>query len=409
MNNSKSSETILVVDDVRVTGEILLQFLKQKGFNVLLADNGKLAIQMTQDRQPDLILLDIMMPGGISGFEVCQQLKSVESTRNIPVLFMTALNDNINKLKGFELGGADYITKPFQYDELFARVNAHLSIRKLQRKLEAQNKLLKDEIGRSQKLEMARQQTQQLLKHTLLSQDEGTELEKCQRALALFIRTVANDLKTPLNSIITDSIRLEKESSPTRALRLDTQSFKTLKKLQETGQQADNTVDALLLLAGLFREEEVKLELLEMSDIVSIVIEKRLAILIKHSQAQIKLAEIWPTVPGVRLWLEEIWMNYISNALKYGGKPPHLELGANPSPPDRVRFWIRDKGEGLTQKEQDQLFTTPFNFQLHQLEIKEGGFGLSMVQHLVKQLGGEVGVESQKGKGSLFYFILPAY
>jgi len=408
MNNSKSSETILVVDDVRVTGEILLQFLKQKGFNVLLADNGKLGIQITQDAQPDLILLDIMMPGGISGFEVCQQLKSVESTRDIPIIFMTALTDSVNKVKGFELGGADYITKPFQYQELLARVQVHLSIRQLQQELKAQNQLLKDEISRSRKLETARQHTQQLLQHTLTNQDEGTEIEKCQRALDLFIRTVANNLKTPLNSMLTDSIRLEKESSPTRPLRLDTPSFKTLQKLQETGQLADNTVDALLLLAGLFREEEVKLELLEMSDIVSLVIEKRLAYLISQSQAKIKLAEIWPTVPGVRLWIEEIWMNYISNALKYGGKPPHLELGANPIPPDRVRFWIRDKGDGLTQKEQAQLFTTPFNLQ-HQLDIKEGGFGLSMVQHLVKQLGGEVGVESKKGKGSLFYFILPAY
>ncbi|MEK8017083.1 MAG: response regulator [Candidatus Parabeggiatoa sp.] len=408
MNDSNSPNTILVVDDVRITGEILFQFLKQKGFNVLIADNGKLGIQMTQDLEPDLILLDIMMPGGISGFDVCKQLKSVESTRDIPIIFMTALTDSINKVKGFELGGADYITKPFQYQELLARLQVHLSIRQLQGELKAQNQLLKDEVSRSHKLEAARQQTQQLLKHSLQSQNEETELGKCQRALSFFTRSVANDLKRPLNTIITDSIRLEKESSSTKPLRLDTESLKTIQKLEETGQQADNTVDALLLLAGLFRDDKIELELLDMSDIVTLVIEKRLAYLIKQSQAKIKLAEIWPTVPGVRLWIEEIWMNYISNALKYGGKRLHLELGATPIPPDWVRFWIRDKGQGLTQEAQAQLFTTPFNLQ-QQLDIKEGGFGLSMVQHLVAKLGGKVGVESKKGQGSLFYFILPAY
>lgn len=408
MNNSKSSQTILVVDDVRITGEILLQFLKQKGFKVLLADNPKLGIQMTQDMHPDLILLDIMMPGGISGFEVCQQIKSVESTHDIPIIFMTALTDTVNKVKGFELGGADYITKPFQYQELLARVQVHLSIRQLQLELKAQNQLLKDEIRKSNKLEAVKQQAQKLLKHTIQSQDEGTELNKCQRALAFFIQSISNDLKMPLKSIIHESILLEKENFPIQALRLDTPSHQTVHKLEKTGQEAENIINALLLLGGLFQEEKTELELLDMSDIVSFVIEKRVAYLIKQYQAKIKLADIWPTVPGVKLWFEEIWINYISNALKYGGKSPQLELGANPIPPDKVRFWIRDKGQGLTEKDQAELFTKPFNFQ-EQLEIKVGGFGLSMVQHLVKELGGEVGVESKKGKGSLFYFILPAY
>jgi two-component system, sensor histidine kinase and response regulator len=408
MKNSKSLETILVVDDVKITAEILLQFLKQKGFEVLVANNGELCIQMTEQTEPDLILLDIMMPGGISGFEVCKRLKSLEKTRDIPVIFMTALTDNINKVKGFELGGADYITKPFQYDELLARVKAHLSIRELQKELKRQNQLLNNEIQRSHQLDNVRQQTQQLLKHTLTTQDEGTDLEKYQSAFSLITQGLEHDLKIPLNSILTDSKQLEKQISVIRALQLDTQFLKTSKKIQKTGQQANNTLDALLLLSGLFKNEKTDLELLDMFEVVTDVVEKRIAYLIEEYQAQIQLAEIWPTVPGVRLWLEEIWFNYISNALKYGGKQPHLELGAKPIPPDWVRFWIRDKGEGLTQKEQSQLFTTPFNFQQH-ISLKEGGFGLSMVQHLVVKLGGKVGVESTKGKGSLFYFTLPAY
>jgi len=410
MNDRTHKNTILIIDDVKITLEVLSQFFREKGFNVLVAENGEEGVQVTEQAHPDLILLDIMMPDGISGFEVCQRLKSVETTRDIPIIFMTALTETVDKLKGFELGAADYVTKPFQYEELLARVFAHLSIRKLQQELTQQNQLLKDEIRRSQKLEAARQQTQRLLKHTLTSQEPATELEKCQTKLEkrnteldAFAHTVAHDLKNPLNTIVRlSTLRNGLEKMPPKVLSITTQQ-----QIGEAGLKAVNLVEGLLLLAGVLKEEPVELELLEMSDIVTKVIEERLGYMIKQYQAQIKLAKIWPTVPGYQPWLEEIWINYISNGLKYGGKPPHLELGATPLHHEKVRFWIRDNGQGLTKIKPDELFA-PSRLQ-QPLRAKEDGLGLPMVQQLVEKMGGQVGVESTKRRGSLFYFTLPAY
>jgi two-component system sensor histidine kinase/response regulator len=409
MNKSTSSDTILIVDDVKITLEVLSQFFGEKGFNVLVAENGEETLKITQNVHPDLILLDIMMPEGISGFEVCQRLKSQKTTQDIPIIFMTALTDTVDKIKGFKLGAADYVTKPFQYEELLARINAHLSIRKLQLELQAQNQLLKDEIRRSQKLEAARQQTQRLLKHTLTSQEPATELEKCQTKLEkrnteldAFAHTIAHDLKKPLNTIV----RLSTQQNGLEKMPPKVLSITTRQQIREAGLKAVNIAESLLLLAGVLREEPVELELLEMSDIVTKVIEERLAYMIKQYQAKIKLAEIWPTVPGYQPWLEEIWINYISNGLKYGGKPPHLELGAAPLHHEKVRFWVRDNGQGLTKIKPDELFA-PSN--LHPLRAKGDGLGLPVVQQLVEKMGGEVGVESTKGRGCLFYFTLPAY
>ncbi len=403
MNDKTTLGTLLIVEDEIIGLEILSQFLRKKGLSVSIARSGKESLQLIERAHPDLILLDVMMPG-MSGFDVCQRLKASESTQDIPIIFMTARTQTVDKVKGFKLGAADYITKPFQYDELLARVKAHLSIRKLQLELIQQNQLLKTEISRSQKLETARQTTHQLLKHALTSQENGTEFE-CQKKLDTFVHTVTNELKKPLNTIVALNTRLQKECSSNR-LRLDAQSTKTFQQLGETGQLAANIVDALVLLAGLFREEQVELELFDMSDIITKVVEERLAYMIKQYQAKIKLASVWPTIPGYGPWLNEIWMNYISNGLKHGGKPPHLELGATPENRDMIRFWVRDNGIGLTEADIAKLFTPTDQRSIH---AKGDGLGLSIVRQLVEKQGGQVGVESTKGQGSLFYFTLPAY
>ncbi len=411
MNKQKtSSNTILIIEDDKINLETLLQYLQNQqdlSLNLLAATSGEEGIQITEQVHPDLILLDVVMPLGIGGFEVCRILKANNATHDIPIIFMTALTETNNKVKGFRLGGADYITKPVQYEELLARVNTHLLIHKQQEEL-------KTEISRRENLEAAREKTHLLLQQAIKSQANRspnieqyqTELKQCQTKLETFVHTVANDLKQPLDSLLTLCSSLEQNSSTTMPLLLHAESIQTLQKMRTMGEQAGNVMNSMLFLGELFQDKPAKFALFDTDEIVTTVIEKRLASMIQQYQAKIKLAEIWPSVPGVRLWLEEIWINYISNALKYGGKPPHLELGAAPFPPDFVRFWVRDNGEGITSVEQERLFKP---FDLQQLQVKEDGLGLPMVQHLVEKLGGSVGVESTKGKGSLFYFILPAY
>jgi len=166
----------------------------------------------------------------------------------------------------------------------------------------------------------------------------------------------------------------------------------------------NNIVEELLLLAGV-RKTEVKVGPVDMDHIVA-ESRRRLAYMIKECQAEIVLPSAWPAAQGYAPWIEEVWANYLSNGCKYGGRPPHLELGAQAQPDGQVRFWVRDNGHGLTPEEQGRLFM-PF-MRLDQVRAKGHGLGLSIVRRIVEKLGGQVGVESQLGQGSTFYFTLPA-
>lgn len=145
---------ILIVDDNPTNLGVLFDFLTDSGFQVLVAQDGEDAIEHVQYALPDLILLDVLMPG-IDGFETCQQLKSKESTKDIPVIFMTALSETVDKVRGLNLGAVDYITKPLQHEEVLARVKVHLSIRNLTKKLQEQNVHLEQEIQERTKAENA--------------------------------------------------------------------------------------------------------------------------------------------------------------------------------------------------------------------------------------------------------------
>jgi signal transduction histidine kinase len=129
--------------------------------------------------------------------------------------------------------------------------------------------------------------------------------------------------------------------------------------------------------------------------------------LIQQYHAEICRPGAWPAAVGYAPWIEEVWINYLSNALKYGGQPPVVELGADVQDDDWIRFWVRDNGPGILPDDQARLFT-PFT-RLSQVDLEGHGLGLSIVRRIVEKLGGEVGMESDTtGSGSLFYFTLPA-
>ena len=144
-NNSSATESILLVDDNPTNLQVLFQTLENIGCKLLIAKNGEIALSIAGKALPDLILLDIMMPG-IDGYEVCRQLKANPVTSDIPVIFLSALGDTEDKVKGLQLGAVDYVTKPFQPDEVIARVNTHLTIHRLKREVESQKDQLEHEL-----------------------------------------------------------------------------------------------------------------------------------------------------------------------------------------------------------------------------------------------------------------------
>ena len=153
---SPNENVILIVDDNPNNLKLLFNFLKESGFKVLVAKDGESAIEKLQEVSPNLILLDVMMPG-IDGFETCHRLKASPTTKDIPIIFMTALTDSVDKVKGLSMGAVDYITKPFQQEEVLARVQLHLKLRNLTKTLEEQNRLLKQEISARKDAEFALQ------------------------------------------------------------------------------------------------------------------------------------------------------------------------------------------------------------------------------------------------------------
>ncbi len=144
-DSSRNRNIVLIVDDNPTNLDVLFDYLDNSGFEVFVAENGEDAVEQSKYARPDIILLDVMMPG-IDGFETCRRLKKIPETQNIPVIFMTALSDTNDKVKGFEVGAIDYITKPLQHEEVLARVTTHLTIRNLQKELESQNIQLQQEI-----------------------------------------------------------------------------------------------------------------------------------------------------------------------------------------------------------------------------------------------------------------------
>ncbi|HDQ70724.1 MAG TPA: HAMP domain-containing histidine kinase, partial [Chloroflexi bacterium] len=221
--------------------------------------------------------------------------------------------------------------------------------------------------------------------------------------LDAFAHTVAHDLKSPLGTI-TGFAQLLVNRYETMSPENITEAAQYIFR---TGQKLNTIIEELMLLAGV-RKQEVIPEPLDMHNIIREAI-NRLQMLIQDQQAQITLRDeaAWPDALGYTPWIEEVWANYIGNAIKYGGQPPNVELGAAMQADSKVRFWVRDNGPGLSAEAQAKLFT-PFT-QLSQVRANGHGLGLSIVRRIVEKLGGQVGLESESGQGSTFFFILPAW
>jgi signal transduction histidine kinase len=230
----------------------------------------------------------------------------------------------------------------------------------------------------------------------------SSELEARNEELDAFAGAVAHDLKNPLSIVIgfAETLELESADSCSALSEIDFQTY--LRKIARSGRKMEDIIDTLLILARV-SDEELEVEPLDMGHIVAEA-QQRLSDMIEQYQADVILPDTWPSVLGYAPAIESVWVNYISNALKYGGSPPRVELGASAQENGTVYFWVRDNGLGLTAEEQARLFR-PFT-RLGQVRAKGHGLGLFIVRLIVEKLGGQVKVESEVGRGSLFSFTL---
>jgi signal transduction histidine kinase len=306
---------------------------------------------MARRHRPDVILTDISMPG-FNGFDVIRALHADEQTRAIPIIIISASVESEKMRQGMDLGAEDFIVKPFTEDQILSSLRARL-----------EKKALLDELD-------------------------------------AFAHTVAHDLKNPI-AVVSMRAQLLRSLWDTAD---DAKLLQHVIELDRNTERLNSIVDELLLLAGVRRQTVVP-KPVEMEAVVREAL-GRVEHLIQSAHAQIEQPTAWPTGLGHGPWIAEIWTNYLSNAVKYGGQPPSIRLGSDLIPErKRVRFWAQDNGPGLTPEQQSALFQ-PFA-RVTETRVKGHGLGLSIVRRIAEKLGGAAGVESQLGTGSRFWFELP--
>ncbi len=237
-----------------------------------------------------------------------------------------------------------------------------------------------------------------------MSQDYLEELNRVNQELGAintdlkaFTSTVVHDLKTPIASIYGYTYLLKEKLQATSSAQLD-----AIEQIEGSANKMAEIIDELLLLANI-GATEVQFQPIRMDRVVESSIQ-RLESMVQETSAEIEMPESWPAALGYEPWIEEVWVNYISNALKYGGTPPKIVLGAEENR-EKIRFWVQDNGNGIAAE--DHAFLFKEFTRLQGSEAEGHGLGLAIVRRIVDKLRGEVGVDSRLGQGSTFYFTLP--
>jgi len=362
---------VLLVEDEEAHAELVRRAFQPYADRMRLVVAGSLeeAKNLRTECSPDLVIADWLLPDG-KGTEL---LPVSDEAQRVPLVMMTSRGNERVAVEAIKAGALDYVVKsPATLADM-----PHIVERALREW---------DHIAERKRAEEVLRQY-------------ATELEARNEELDAFAHTAAHDLKNPLSLVI----------GLAETLKLDYASLSAaevghyLHRLAQHALKMNNIIDELLLLAGV-RQTEVKLDPLDMTSIVTGALQ-RLTDLTEAYRAEIVLPKAWPGALGYAPWVEEVWINYLSNALKYGGRLPHVELGAETQTDGTIRFSVRDNGPGITLEDQARLFK-PFT-RLDQARARGHGLGLSIVRRIVEKLGGQVGVESQPGCGSTFYFTLP--
>ncbi len=224
-----------------------------------------------------------------------------------------------------------------------------------------------------------------------------TEQKMALSELDAYAKTVAHDLKTPLGHIMGFAKLLSTEISE-----VERKAYQD--HIVNGGKKMRGIIDGLLMLAKIRNQDKLEKTVINMQEILDSVM-LRMQSTIFEAKAKVSLPHSWPNALGNSIWVEEVWINLFSNAIKYGGKPPEIELGVEEID-GKIKFWIKDNGPGLTDEEQSLLFSEFNRLHPRKESIKGHGLGLSIVQRVINKLGGDTGVSSKIGHGSTFYFTL---
>ncbi|MDM8525101.1 response regulator [Desulfococcaceae bacterium HSG8] len=387
--------TILIVEDDPGNIILLENCLNKPGFKTVVSDDGEDAVKQAGHVRPDLILMDVMMPG-IDGFETCRILKSDEKTRDIPVIFLTALSNIKDKIKGFEAGGVDFISKPFQIQEVLARVKTHLTICKLRSQLERANKNLENKVSeRATELAEANRE--------LRKAKETAEAESM--AKTEFLANLSHELRTHFSPVIgfTELLmatNLDAEQSsflvniqgPARRLLKRTDDLIELSRIEAGAvSPSDHVFDPGSLLTSVFGQiaPDARAKHLELKHYIN--------------------SDVPKLIQGDPDLVQKILIRISENAVKFTEKG-EISLKIFKEKQDNIMIWlgfsVQDTGIGISGDYQKKMFPD-FSRAGSSKTRQYRGMGLMIVQRMVRLLDGEIRVKSEQGKGTLFEVILP--
>ena len=382
MGFEKSKTTILIVDDTPENIAILGEYLSE--YKIKVALNGQQAINLIETGLiPDIILLDIMMPG-IDGYEVCTRIKNTDIVKDVPIVFISAITEASDKVKGFKAGAVDYITKPFQLQEVKSRIETHLSLSFYKRELENINTVLE----------------QKVIERTYELMISKEKAEEASRLKSHFLSLMSHELRTPMVGIIGYSEVLMDELT-------DPEYKQYAANLNESALRLKDTLESILILSKLESQTQTVHPVLFNITSRAIELSKNFhrqasqkgveLIVINHSKAADVVLD--------KTMFDIIVNNLLSNAVKYTDKGTvTIELF------DEIlngeKFYclkVSDTGIGIPKDKQEMIFEEFRQVNEGMSRNFEGvGLGLSLVKNYVERLNGFISLESEEGKGSEF-------
>jgi signal transduction histidine kinase len=430
MNESTTAHDgdILIVDDIADNIRLLSSVLKQRGYKVRMALNGQMALTAAQTVPPDLILLDINMPG-LNGYEVCDRLKQDDTTRAIPVIFLSAIDDVLDKVKAFQIGAVDYVTKPFQFEEILARIQTQLTIRSLQAQLQTQNAQLQQALNDLQQTQSQLIQREKMASVGQLVAGVAHEINNPISFIAGNLAPASEYIHSLLNLI---TLYQQEYPNPSKSIQdaidhidLDfvmSDLQKLMGSLQTGVDRVRNVILALRSFSRLGESDIKPVDLHEGIDSVLLVLHHRLmgngdrpVITVEKSYAQLPLVTCYASQ------INQVFLKLLENAIealdtKYGKHqtdpnatpstlPPTIHITTELATPTTVRIRVKDNGIGISDEAQQRLFTPFYTTK----PVGQGtGLGLSTsYQIVVERHQGTLTCTSTPNEGSEFTLELP--